>query len=76
MAQPEERTLRDLSAPNVDRQPLCITYPTTTGNFELKLGLIYLLPLFSRRAGEDPHKHLREFIIVCEGMRPHGITEE
>lgn len=76
MAQPEERTLRDLSTPNVDRQPLCITYPTMTGNFELKSGLIHLLPSFSGRGSEDHHKHLKEFIIVCERMRPHGVTEE
>ncbi|KAK4381609.1 hypothetical protein Sango_2951600 [Sesamum angolense] len=25
---------------------------------------------------EDPHKHLKEFHVVCAGMRPHGITDE
>lgn len=43
---------------------------------KLKLGLIHLLPSFFGRVGEDPHKHLKEFHIVCEGMRPHGVIEE
>lgn len=57
MVQPKERTLRDLLAFNVDQQLLYITYPAMTGKFKLKSGLIHLLPSFSGRAGEDPHKH-------------------
>lgn len=76
MAQPNECTLRDRSTSNVDQQLLCITYPTTTGNFKLKLGLIHLLPYFSGCASEDPHKHMKEFHIVCDRMRLHGVTEE
>ncbi|KAK4395762.1 hypothetical protein Sango_1730500 [Sesamum angolense] len=30
----------------------------------------------SSRTGEDSHKHLKEFHVVCFGMRPQGITEE
>ncbi|RDX82605.1 hypothetical protein CR513_36577, partial [Mucuna pruriens] len=26
--------------------------------------------------GEDPHKHLKEFHMVCSTMRPHGILED
>lgn len=25
---------------------------------------------------EDPYKHLKEFYIVRDGMRPHGVTDE
>lgn len=46
MAQLDKCTLRDLSAPNVEQQPLCITYPAMAGNFKLKSGLIHLLPFF------------------------------
>lgn len=46
MAQPEERTLRELLAHNVNQQPVCITYPPTTCNFELKFDLIHILPIF------------------------------
>lgn len=75
MVQLEERTLRDLSASNIDQQLLCITYPAMT-SVELNSGLILLLLSFSRRAGEDSHKHLKKFHIVCDGMRPHGVIEE
>ncbi|XP_027364478.1 uncharacterized protein LOC113871585, partial [Abrus precatorius] len=39
-------------------------------------GLIHLLPRFHGLAGEDPHKHLKEFHIVCSTMRPQGVPEE
>ncbi|RDY12202.1 hypothetical protein CR513_03034, partial [Mucuna pruriens] len=42
---------------------------------ELKSELIHLLPKFHGLAGEDPHKHLKEFHVVCSTMRPHGIQE-
>lgn len=76
MMQPEVHTLRDLSAPNVDQQPLCIIYPATTCNLEVKSGLIHLLPTFSRHAGEDPQKHLKEFHIVCDRMIPYDVAKE
>ncbi|XP_027357518.1 uncharacterized protein LOC113866919, partial [Abrus precatorius] len=39
-------------------------------------GLIHLLPRFHGLVGEDPHKHLKEFHIVCSTMRPQGVPEE
>ncbi|RDY03883.1 hypothetical protein CR513_12477, partial [Mucuna pruriens] len=38
--------------------------------------LIHLLPKFHGLAGEDPHKHLKEFHVVCSTMRPQGIPED
>ncbi|XP_052181853.1 uncharacterized protein LOC127794642 [Diospyros lotus] len=70
------RTIRELAAPDVHYQPLCIQYPQLEANFELKSGLIYLLPKFHGLAGEDPHKHLKEFHVVCSTMRPQGVDEE
>ncbi|XP_031112031.1 uncharacterized protein LOC116016002 [Ipomoea triloba] len=26
--------------------------------------------------GEDPHKHIKEFHVVCSSMKPTGVTEE
>ena len=75
MAQ-ENRTLRELAAPTDNQQPLCITYPTLEAPFELKSGLIHLLPTFRGLENEDPHKHLKEFHIVCSTMKPQGISEE
>ena len=65
-----ERTLRELATPDLNQQPLCITYPTLEIPFELKSGLIHLLPSFRGLAGEDPHKHLKEFHVVCSTMKP------
>ncbi|XP_073063969.1 uncharacterized protein [Primulina eburnea] len=76
MAGQAQRKLRELANPNVIQQPLCIQFPTTDATFELKSGLIHLLPNFRGLAGEDSHKHLKEFHIICTSMKPQGITEE
>ena len=70
------RTIRELAAPDVHYQPLGIHYPHLDANFELKSGLIHLLPKFHGLTGEDPHKHLKEFHVVCSTMRPQGVDEE
>ncbi|XP_027120690.2 uncharacterized protein [Coffea arabica] len=72
------RTLRELAAPDLTQQPLCITFPSLSDNtsFELKSGLIHLLPSFLDLPGEEPYKHLQEFDVVCNSMKPPRITEE
>ena len=74
MAQ-HEQTLREWARQDVAQQPLCITYPAAA-NFELKTGLIHLLPNFRGVENEDPHKFLKDFHVVCSGMKPHNITED
>ena len=66
MAQPppRERTLRERVAPDFTYESLCIQYPDEDVPYVLKTGLIHLLPKFHGLAGEDPHKHLKEFHIV------------
>nr|XP_027060870.1 uncharacterized protein LOC113687466 [Coffea arabica] len=72
------RTLRELAAPDLNQQPLCITFPTLNDNtpFELKSGLIHLLLSFHGLSGEEPYKYLQEFDVVCNSMKPPEITEE
>ena len=50
----ENQNLKELIAPNLNQQPLCITFPTldTTTTFELKSGLIHLLPTFHGLVGD------------------------
>ncbi|XP_051120407.1 uncharacterized protein LOC127244113 [Andrographis paniculata] len=74
----DTRTLRELAAPDLAQQPLCINFPTLNNTiaFELKSGLIHLLPSFHGLAGEEPHKHLQEFDVVCSSMKPPGVTVE
>ena len=51
----ENQTLKELAALDLNQQPLRITFPTldATTTFELKSGLIHLLPTFHGLAGED-----------------------
>ena len=74
----ENQTLKELAAPDLNQQPLCITFPTldATTTFELKSGLIHLLPTFHGLAGKDPHKHLKELHVVCMSMKPTRVTED
>ncbi|RDY02898.1 hypothetical protein CR513_13590, partial [Mucuna pruriens] len=74
-AEPEQkknndRTLKELATPNV--------YPQLepTEPYKLKYGIIHLLPKFFGLGGEDPHKHLKEFHVVCSKMRPQGIPKD
>ncbi|PIN20442.1 hypothetical protein CDL12_06873 [Handroanthus impetiginosus] len=71
-----ERTLRELATPDLTQQPLCIEYPQLDVPFELKSGLIHLLPTFRGLENEDPHKHLKELHVVCSSMKPQGVTDE
>ncbi|RDX82310.1 hypothetical protein CR513_36917, partial [Mucuna pruriens] len=82
-AEPEQmknndRTLKELATPDVVYQPWCIQYLQleSTQTYELKSGLIHMLPKFHGLAGEDPHKHLKEFHVVCSTIRPQGIPED
>ena len=76
MAAANNWSLKELATPDVDQQPLCIQYPNLKVAFELKSGLIHLLPAFHGFAGEDPNKHLKEFHVLCSSMRPTEVTEE
>ncbi|TYK27733.1 retrotransposon gag protein [Cucumis melo var. makuwa] len=72
MGEVREKTLRELVEPDEDQRPICIVIPPTTQPFELKLGLIHLLPIFKGSFGEDPHKHLKDFHMEygrCGGRR-------
>ncbi|RDX71480.1 hypothetical protein CR513_49161, partial [Mucuna pruriens] len=60
-----DRTLKELATLDMVYQPWCIQYPQLelAQTYELKSGLIHLLPKFYGLAGEDPHKHLKEFHV-------------
>ncbi|RDX98342.1 hypothetical protein CR513_18753, partial [Mucuna pruriens] len=58
----QDSTLKELATPDV--------------SYELKSGLIHLLPKFHGLAGEDPHKNLKEFHVVCSMMKSQGIPED
>ena len=70
MVAANNRTLKELAT------SICIQYPNLKVAFELKSGLIHLLPTFHGFSGEDPNKHLKEFHVVYSNMRPTGVIEE
>ncbi|RDX89305.1 hypothetical protein CR513_28982, partial [Mucuna pruriens] len=73
-----DRTLKELATSDVVYQPWCIQYMQLepAQSYELKSGLIHLLPNIHGLASDDPHKHLKEFHVVCSTMRPQGILED
>ena len=72
------RTLRELAALDLNQQPLYITFLDFAENvtFELKSGLIHLLPNFHGLPGEEPPQTPPGIHRVCTGMKPPGITKE
>ncbi|RDX72657.1 hypothetical protein CR513_47830, partial [Mucuna pruriens] len=73
-----DRNLKELATPDVVYQPWCIQCPPLkpAKSYELKSSLIHLLPKFHGLEGEDPHKHLKEFHVVCSTMRLQGIPKD
>ncbi|RDX91317.1 hypothetical protein CR513_26717, partial [Mucuna pruriens] len=73
-----DKTLKELATLDVVYQTWCIQYPQLEAaqTYELKSGLIHLLPKFHGLAGEDPHKHLKKFHVVYSTMRLQGIPED
>ncbi|XP_026419842.1 uncharacterized protein LOC113315807 [Papaver somniferum] len=63
---PAPRTLKELTSPNIDQQPLCIQL---NGTIELKSQLIHLLPKFRGLSGEDPNRHLHQFHHVMTSLK-------
>ena len=70
------KSLKELAAPDLNYQPLCIEYPNLDASFELRSGLIHLLPTFRGLVGEDLHKHLKEFHVICSSMKLQGISKD
>ncbi|KAK5795327.1 hypothetical protein PVK06_036588 [Gossypium arboreum] len=70
------QTIRQLAEAPIEQLPLCIAYPIMDTDFELKSGLIQLLPTFRGLQNENPHKHLKEFHMVCLSMKPQGVTDD
>ena len=69
-------TLRELATPNLETQPMSITYATLNKPLNLNSGFINLLPKFYGLAGEDRYRHISEFLIICSDMVSEGIPED
>ncbi|KAK4270766.1 hypothetical protein QN277_019538 [Acacia crassicarpa] len=69
-------TINELGSPDLHFQNWCINYPDINVNFELKSGLIHLLPKFNGLSGEEAYNHLKMFHMVCIAMKPVNVTED
>ncbi|VFR01059.1 unnamed protein product [Cuscuta campestris] len=69
-------TLKELAAPNLNVQPLAITYTELEKHLKLNSGFINLLPKFHGLPGEDPFRHVSEFLITCGAMVPEGVAQD
>jgi len=72
----KQMTLKDCMYPTRSTQPSCITLPALTANFEIKSGMIQMLPVFQGLANENPYQHIREFEDIYGTMKYHQMTEE
>ncbi|VFQ73038.1 unnamed protein product [Cuscuta campestris] len=75
---PEQKmaTLKELAAPDLNVQPLAITYTELEKPLKLNSGFINLLPKFHGLPGEDPFRNISEFLITCGAMVPEGVAQD
>ena len=72
----KQMTLKDYMYPKKFTQPSCITLLALTVNFEIKSGMIQMLPVFRGLANKNRYQHVREFEGICGTMKYHQMTEE
>ncbi|KAI5338618.1 hypothetical protein L3X38_017889 [Prunus dulcis] len=71
------KPLREFSIPKVTDQPSCIVYPQlTVDRFELKSGMIHLLPTYYGNTTEDPYMHIKQFFEICATLKIQGLDDE
>ncbi|CAL2277580.1 unnamed protein product [Prunus armeniaca] len=71
------KPLCEFSIPKVTDQPSCIVYPQlTVDRFELKSGMIHLLPTYYGNTTEDPYMHIKQFFEICATIKIHSLDDE
>ncbi|XP_014523380.1 uncharacterized protein LOC106779716 [Vigna radiata var. radiata] len=69
-----QRTIRQLATSHNTVTQSNIEYPNA--EWELRPDLLNSLPKFNGLSRENPHKHLRQFHMLCENFRSPKITIE
>ncbi|WVZ18856.1 hypothetical protein V8G54_006178 [Vigna mungo] len=69
-----QRTIRQLATSHNTVTRSNIEYPNE--EWELRPDLLNALPKFNGLSRENPHKHLRQFHMLCENFRPPRIKIE
>ena len=70
------RTLRDYLQSTRASTPSCIVFPNVVGNFEMKSGVIQVLPKFHELDFEIPYLHLKEFDELCATLQYNNFIND
>jgi len=73
--QTQQMTLKDYMYPTRFTQPSCITLSALMATFEIKYGMIQMLPVFWRLINENLYQHVRKFEDICGTMKYNQMTE-
>ena len=73
-----QNTLRDYSAPSANQVPTGLEVNTGGENFEIKTGLITMVPAspFCARANEDASAHVQQFLELCSTFVIKGVSQD
>jgi len=74
--QPNFQTLREYLHPARQSTPSCIILPLNQQAFNLKPGMIQLLPTFHGMDSENPYIHIKDFEEVCNTFIDRTCIEE
>ena len=70
------RVMRDYMQPTFTSYTSCIILPTNEHPFDLKPGVIELLPKFHGLDSENPYLHLKDFEEICNNLNKQNISED
>ena len=73
-----DKSLEALTAHKVDQSTGAITFPPLAEGkkFELKTGIVHLLPKFEGLSSEDPINHLEAFEEICVALKPSDVSDD
>ena len=70
------RSLRDYLHPTRQATPSCMVIPAGAGQFDIKPGVIQLLPKFHGLESESAYLHIKEFEEVCATLHFNNVRED
>ena len=73
-----DQSLEALTAHKVDQATGAITFPPLAEGkkFELKTGIVHLLPKFEGLSSEDPINHLEAFEEICVALKASDVSDD
>lgn len=74
--EPEMATLKTLLNPTRTTRPSCIRLADTEANYELKPGMLQMLPIFLGKENENPYFHVRDFEEICSTLKIRNLDDD